>query len=62
MMQTQSTIPFIPVRRKDRAKTDEAWIVALLGRAAMGVLATVADGQPFLNANLFAFDPAQHVI
>lgn len=62
MMESQSAIPFVPVRRKDRAITDEAWIGALLGRAAMGVLATVADGKPFLNANLFVFDPAQYVI
>jgi nitroimidazol reductase NimA-like FMN-containing flavoprotein (pyridoxamine 5'-phosphate oxidase superfamily) len=62
MRETLSAIPFVSVRRRDRAITDEAWIGALLGRAAMGLLATVADGKPFLNANLFVFDPVQYVI
>jgi nitroimidazol reductase NimA-like FMN-containing flavoprotein (pyridoxamine 5'-phosphate oxidase superfamily) len=57
-----STIPFVPVRRKDRAVNDEPWIAALLQRAPMGVLATVNAGQPFINANLFVYDEASHVI
>ncbi len=50
------------VRRADRAMTDDAWIRAFLHRAPMGVLATVQEGQPFLNSNLFVYDQDQHVI
>ncbi len=50
------------VRRKDRAVEDDAWIQAALTQAPMGVLATVHGDQPFLNANLFVYDPEQHVI
>lgn len=49
-------------RRPDRAVTDDAWIRDLLRRAPVGVLATVADGQPFLNMNLFVFDEAARVL
>ena len=35
---------------------------AFLARAATGVLATVRDGQPYLNSNLFVYDPEPHVI
>lgn len=61
-MPPANPIPFVPVRRKDRAVTDETWIVALLDRAPLGVLATVQDGQPFLNANLFVYDHEQRVL
>ena len=50
------------MRRQDRAVTDEAWIHAFLHRAAAGVLATVYDGQPFLNVNLFAYDEAAQAL
>jgi hypothetical protein len=33
-----------------------------LSRAAVGTLATVFDGQPFINSNLFVYDEATHVI
>lgn len=56
------TLPFALVRRKDRAVTDEAWITALLHRAPIGNLATVREGQPFINANLFVYDEAAHAI
>ncbi len=49
------------VRRRDRAKEDD-WIEAFLARAPVGVLATVADGQPFLNSNFFAYAPDERVI
>src|SRR5690349_19937217 len=35
---------------------------ALLRRAPIGILATVHDGQPFQNSNLFVYDEAVHVI
>ena len=50
------------VRRRDRAVEDEAWIVALLRRAPMASLATVNEGQPFINSNLFVYDAERHVI
>lgn len=56
------TIPFAPVRRKDRAVNDEAWIAALLHRAPVGTLATARDGQPHINSNLFVYDEAARAI
>ncbi|MCL5951908.1 MAG: pyridoxamine 5'-phosphate oxidase family protein [Chloroflexi bacterium] len=50
------------VRRKDRAVVDEAWIQELLERAAVGTLATVSDGEPFLHLNLFVFDRSVRVL
>lgn len=49
-------------RRKDRAITDETWIVDFLQRTPMGFLAMAHDGQPFINSNLFVYDPAEHCI
>jgi nitroimidazol reductase NimA-like FMN-containing flavoprotein (pyridoxamine 5'-phosphate oxidase superfamily) len=34
----------------------------MLERSAVGVLATVADGQPFLNSNLFVYDRSTDAI
>jgi nitroimidazol reductase NimA-like FMN-containing flavoprotein (pyridoxamine 5'-phosphate oxidase superfamily) len=50
------------VTRKDRAVSDDDWLRALLRRAPLGTLATVHDGQPFLNSNLFVYDEAAHAI
>ena len=50
------------LRRRDRGVEDEAWIRELLRESATGVLATVNDGQPFLNSNLFVYDEAEHAI
>jgi nitroimidazol reductase NimA-like FMN-containing flavoprotein (pyridoxamine 5'-phosphate oxidase superfamily) len=50
------------MRRQDRAVEDDAWIAAMLERSAVGVLATVANGQPYLNSNLFVFDGSAHAI
>ena len=49
------------MRRKDRGK-DDAWIGAYLHAAGFGFLATVSEGQPFLNSNLFVYDPGRHAI
>jgi hypothetical protein len=54
--------PLAHVRRQDRAVEDEAWIEAFLQRAPVGILATASDGQPFINSNLFVYDPAAHAI
>ncbi len=50
------------MRRSDRAVDDQAWIVDLLQRAPLGFLATVHEGQPFINGNLFVYDKADHAI
>lgn len=54
--------PVTAVRRSDRAVEDEAWIKTFLHRAATGTLATVHDGQPFVNTNLFYYDEARHCV
>jgi nitroimidazol reductase NimA-like FMN-containing flavoprotein (pyridoxamine 5'-phosphate oxidase superfamily) len=58
----QEPDPRINMRRKDRQVNGEAWIHSLLHRAAVGVLASVQQGQPYLNPNLFVFDEAQRAI
>ena len=50
------------LRRRDRGK-DDRWVAAFLHEAPYGFLATTdADGQPFLNSNLFVFDEARRAI
>lgn len=54
--------PRSALRRRDRGKED-AWVAAFLDRAPYGFLATVGEGgQPFLNSNLFVYDPGRHCI
>jgi uncharacterized protein len=53
--------PLAAMRRRDREQ-DDAWIRAFLARASFGFLATVADGTPFLNSNLFVHDDENHRI
>jgi nitroimidazol reductase NimA-like FMN-containing flavoprotein (pyridoxamine 5'-phosphate oxidase superfamily) len=53
---------YAQVRRRDRAVEDESWIVGFLHRAPFGALATVHDGQPFINSNIFVFDEADRAI
>lgn len=62
MAKEYAALPFTAVRRRDRAVEDEQWIVDFLCRAPVGVLSTVYNGQPFLNSNLFVYDPVQHVV
>jgi nitroimidazol reductase NimA-like FMN-containing flavoprotein (pyridoxamine 5'-phosphate oxidase superfamily) len=50
------------VRRHDRAVEDEGWIRDCLRDAPVGVLATVHDGQPFVNSNIFVYDEEAHAI
>lgn len=50
------------VRRRDRAVEDDGWIERVLRAAGSGVLATVSGGEPFLNSNLFVYDPARRAI
>jgi nitroimidazol reductase NimA-like FMN-containing flavoprotein (pyridoxamine 5'-phosphate oxidase superfamily) len=49
------------VRRRDRGK-EETWIKAALANAPYGFLATVADGHPFINSNLYVYDEGEHCI
>lgn len=49
------------MRRKDRGR-DDAWIGSYLQNAGFGFLATVHDGQPFLNSNIFVYDADRHAI
>ena len=62
MPKDYATFPPEYVRRTDRAVEDESWIREFLGRAAIGHLATVHEGQPFINSNLFVYDEAAHAI
>lgn len=54
--------PIHEVRHPKQAVHDEEWIKALLHRAPSGVIATVSEGQPFANTNLFVYDEAAHAI
>lgn len=54
--------PFNQVRRADRAVTDETWMRTFLKETPFGTLATLKDGQPFVNSNLFVYDEIKHVI
>src|SRR6516165_7537434 len=62
MSQEPGAQPRAQVRRHDRAVTDEGWIRDLLKRAPYGTLATVRDGQPFVNMNIFVYDEVANVL
>ena len=53
--------PIAEIRRRDRAQDDD-WIRAFLHAGAWGTLATVSEGQPFINTNLYAYDEVVHAI
>lgn len=53
--------PFNEIQRRDRAQ-DDAWIHAFLRSGAWGALATVSEGQPFINTNLYVYDESAHAI
>lgn len=62
MAKNYAAFPANEVRRADRAVTDETWIRDFLHRAPVGYLATVHEGQPFINSNLYVYDEERHVI
>ena len=62
MPRDYAALPKHQVRRRDRAVEDEAWIRAMLRRIPVGTLATVHEGQPFINSNLFVYDEENHCI
>jgi hypothetical protein len=51
----------VAVRRRDRAQDDD-WIRAFLRAAPFGFLATVAEGRPFLNGNIFVYEEGAHAL
>lgn len=53
---------FIPIRRKDKAVEDPAWIREMLHKSAYGVLATSQDEQPYARPSLFVFNEQAHCI
>ena len=53
---------WVTVRREDRAINDKAWIDSFMQRAPFGTTAVAIDGQPFVNTNLFAYDPERQAI
>jgi nitroimidazol reductase NimA-like FMN-containing flavoprotein (pyridoxamine 5'-phosphate oxidase superfamily) len=62
MPKDDATLSRTAIRRSDRAVTDDVWMKTLLERAPIGVLATVHDGQPFLNSNIFFYNQIEHAI
>ncbi len=62
MVDASSPRPRAEVRRHDRTVTDEGWIRAFLKRAMFGTLATVHDGQPFVNMNIFVYDETANAL
>lgn len=50
------------IRREDREIVEQDEICALLERAHIGFIATASDKQPYINPNLFWFDPDSHHI
>jgi hypothetical protein len=50
------------IRYSKRAVTDETWIRRFLHQAAVGVLATANDNQPYINSHMFAYDEDSHCI
>lgn len=61
MPQDYSTPPLARQRRPEHARDDD-WIRALLGRAQFAHIATVLNGQPFINPTAFWYDPLAHEI
>lgn len=62
MPRDYAALPHDQVRRRDRAVEDDAWIRDFLHRAAFGTFATVYEGRPFLNQNIFVYDEAEHAL
>ncbi len=50
------------MRRSDRSMDSPDGIRDFLANAPVGTLATVHDGQPFLNSNIFVYVPESHCI
>lgn len=61
MPKDYSHVPFTKQRLAEHVR-DEDWIRAFLARAPFAHIATVYDGQPFLNPTTFWYDAARHEI
>jgi nitroimidazol reductase NimA-like FMN-containing flavoprotein (pyridoxamine 5'-phosphate oxidase superfamily) len=61
MSANDSSRPLNEIRRRDRAQ-DDAWIRGFLHSGAWGALATVSEGQPFINTKLYSYDESAHAI
>ncbi len=61
MPKNPNDAPINAVRRSDRAE-DDTWIQEFLEKSAVASLATVHDGQPFINSNLFYYDAGAHCV
>lgn len=62
MTQDNTFVTDAKMRRKDRAVTDEEWIVGLLDRTSFLVMAMVFEGRPFTVARNFVYDQEKHAI
>lgn len=61
MLADYSKEPMNEIRRRDRAQ-DDNWIRAFLDSGTWGTLATVWEGRPFINTNLYVYDQGVHAI
>jgi nitroimidazol reductase NimA-like FMN-containing flavoprotein (pyridoxamine 5'-phosphate oxidase superfamily) len=61
-MSAADVAAYTQVRRKDREVADDDWIRDFLRRAPAGTLATVHDGQPFVNMNVFVYAEDENAI
>lgn len=62
MAKDYAALPFNQVRRQDREVTEETWIIEKLHKVPFGALATIYNGQPFINTNIFVYDEEKNVI
>jgi nitroimidazol reductase NimA-like FMN-containing flavoprotein (pyridoxamine 5'-phosphate oxidase superfamily) len=61
MAEDHANKPVHQMRRHDKAQEDD-WIREFLRAGAWGALATVAEGQPFINTNLYVYDSDRHAV
>ena len=54
--------PIHHIRRRERAVEDDAWISSFLQRAQFGSVASVEEGQPFINPVIFVYEPTAHAL
>jgi nitroimidazol reductase NimA-like FMN-containing flavoprotein (pyridoxamine 5'-phosphate oxidase superfamily) len=57
-----NTIQRTAMRRRDRAVNDDAWISAMLRETAVASIAVADEGEPYINTNIFYYDPDEHAI
>ena len=62
MPRDYTQLPPNHIRKRDRAVEDDTWIRSFLRTAPYGVLATLHEGRPFVNSNLFVFDESAHAL